>query len=80
MKKSKKRFNVVLMETHEDLFLHREEAYNFPAQTYSGLASLCMILKGIQDRLIGEGYSIINGTILPWQNIEIYEENNQDNR
>lgn len=61
-------FVMIPLEPDNDLtHLHQEEGYSFPDETFSGFASLCTILKGIQDRLICEGYSIIKGEEIPQQ-------------
>lgn len=51
---------LIPLEPDRDLsYLHQEEGYGCPNETYTGLASLCTLLKGILDRLISEGYCII---------------------
>ncbi len=66
---------MIPLEPDRDIsYLHYEEGYSFPNETYTGLASLCTILQGIQDRLIREGYSIIEGEVIPPQRVEHYEK------
>ena len=56
--------------------LHFEEEFIFPQETIEALQGLCEILKGIRNRLTGEGYSIINGKLKSPEGEIIYERPN----
>lgn len=50
-----------------------QEGCCFPQETIEGLAGLCEILKEIRQRLIAEGYVIIEGRFYSPQGELVYE-------
>ncbi len=74
MTKSKTILKLIPLETDKDLsHLHQEDENSYPNETYTGIASLCTLLKGIQDRLIREGYCIIEKQGSSHQRVIHYE-------